>query len=204
MAHLAPNTYDLHITIDSARSKGLNISGPWKILDIHNVQGAPHCIVSRKYIGDDPYSKLHLMAGMLGLVGASVQRKKIEFHFQNPTDFMQVPRHGLSGGIIEVHYKFRRSGVFSVGEEQVTELTRKKLALSFNMATERVIVSARFNCLATFLEMKASDELPDFLKEEEREVVVSDTNNSLDSFWPLRLMGDGELKFTDFPEWIPR
>lgn len=204
MANASGPVYDLHITIDPIGIKGLSVCAPWKILDIHNVQGAPHCIVSKKYIGDNPHSELDLMAGMLGLAGASVQRKKIEFHFQNPTDFMQVPKHGLSRGIVEVHYKFGRTGAFPVSEEQIAELNRKKLALSFNMATERVIVSARFNCLATFLEMKASDELPPFLKEEEREVVVSDTDNSLDSFWPLRLMGDGELKFTDFPEWIPR
>ena len=197
--------YDLHITVDPETLDRQRIAHPWKVLDILNVQGLPHCIISRKYVGDPPHDELDNIVRKLEVWGAGVQRKKIEFHFRNTADAMFAAMFFHDAPeIIEVHYKYKQRGVFAVSAEQVEELNRMKLALSFNVATERVIVSARFAGLDAYKMGREGDELPPFLEEEEREIIIFDTNNGMDSFWPMRTVSDPRLVFGDFPPWILR
>ena len=191
--------YDLHITVNPDGFNPLFVKPPWQIHDIHNVQGAPHLIISQKYTGNFLYRELERMAEVLQTHGALIKRKKIELHFR---DCAEARRARNAFGIIEVHYKCKQRGVFPVRKTQIQELNKKKLALSFNMATNRPIISARFSNLETYENGKASDALPVFLGEEEREIVIMDTNNELDSFWPLRTANDCRLVFSEFPQWI--
>lgn len=192
------SVFDLHITVDSSTLDRSRIRDPWRILDIKNVQGPPHCIVSMKYSGRTPQEELCGMVEALGRSGANIQREKIELHFHD---------HAVLGplnGVVEIHYKYADRGIFAVTSEQIAELNGKKLAFSFNAATGRRIISARFENIAAYRHGKTPNILPPFLAEEEREVVVADTNAMLDAFWPMRIAADPPLAFSDFPQWVLR
>lgn len=188
------HTYDLHLTVDPRTFNAAAMGPLWKLHDIQNVQGIPHLIVSQKYTGHDFYGELQQMADKLEKNGVYILRRKIELHFSGEDTNAE--------GIVEIHYKCRNRGVFFVPEEHIGELNRKKLAFSFNMSTARQIVSARFLNLNAWRKGKASDPLPDWIEEEEREIVIMDTNQSLDSFWPMRTGSDEKLSFASFPLWV--
>ena len=194
--------WDLHVTIDPDTFKSSFVAHPWQVHDIHNVQGMPHLIVSQKYTGNSPYPELKRMAGELACRGVGIWRMKTELHFRDPADVRHI-REAV--GIIEVHFKYRQRGAFPVSPMQVEELNHAKFALSFNRTTQRPIVSVRFADLATY-ERKGfhKESLPDHIEDEEREIVVVDTNPNLDSFWPLRTLAEEKLKFSAFPLWVLR
>ena len=78
--------YDLHITVDPNTFDPSFITPPWKVLAIQNTQGDPHLIVSRK---DNfmPCYALEEMASKLSTLGVTIQRKKVERHFEGiPSD----------------------------------------------------------------------------------------------------------------------
>ncbi|MDP3696627.1 MAG: hypothetical protein Q8R55_01185 [Candidatus Taylorbacteria bacterium] len=199
MIKTAKRVYDLHITVNRDVLDTDRIVSPWKVLYILNVQGEPHCIVSRKYIGPSPADEISDMVLSLENRGSPVLRTKIERHIDG-LDLDDIEKTA----IIEVHYKYRQRGIFEVNQEQVDELNVKKIALSFSETSRRLIVSARFDGLASYLKSRAPDKLPDFLEEEEREVVVYDDNRQLDSFWPIRNSFDPKLDFNEFPIWAIR
>ncbi len=192
--------YDLHITVDPRTFDPACLGNRWRMLDIQNVQGMPHFIASKKHIGLNPENELERMASRFERNGVRVLRRKIELTF---IAFADARKAGVPDGIVEVHYKYSRRGAFSVSEAERAELDRKKIALSFNASSGRVIVSARFANLAVYEKCGTKAALPPFLEDEEREVVVKDDNNALDSFWPLRTLKDGKLEFSDFSRWIP-
>ena len=192
--------FNLHITVDPEKFEGIRLGTPWKVLNIQNVQGAPHCIVSCKYSGDSPMSTMRNMAQGLEKMGARVLREKIEFHFQDPS---YARRSSWPLGVVEIHYKYKRRGMFPVGIRRIEELDERKLALSFNEGSQRVILSARFANVNAYKMGGALGKLPAFLEDEEREIVVFDTNAKMDSFWPLRNEYDTALSFDSFPYWIP-
>ena len=125
-------------------------------------------------------------------------RKKTELHFDNYRDIQNLCS---PVGTIEVHYKCRKRNIFQVAGEQIEELNKKKMALSFNASTKRPIVSFRFCDAKAYRKGKLNKPLPWFLSEEEREIVLFDTNQKLDSFWPMRTGVDKKLSPDLFPTW---
>lgn len=190
--------YDLHITVNPDTFDKFVIREPWQIHDIRNVQGAPHLIISQKYIGESPHNELENIAQELERFGAEILRKKIELHFNEYHDIQNVQ---TDIGIIEIHYKYRKPGVFGVTKEQIDELNKKKVALSFNVSKMRPIISVRFQNKEMYLVGKADKRLPEYLEQEELEIVIFDSNNQLDSFWPMRTTADEKLSFDLFPKW---
>ncbi len=194
--------YDLHITVDPRTFDSLQVKPPWQVHDIENVQGIPHLIVSQKYSGHSPHREIRRMAQKLRSFGVAILRKKIELHFR---DICEVPRTLRAVGIIEVHYKYRQRGTFSVNPQWINELNLKKFALSFNRTARRPIISLRWNSHEAYEQGKMKGALlPFFIEEEERELVVMDSNRELDSFWPLRTADDEPPTFRDFPHYISR
>ncbi len=194
--------YDLHITVSPDSLNFFSIDFPWQVHEICNVQGLPHYIISLKHVGSFPHEELKKMADALRSHKVCIVREKIERHF--PSSFQRVADIG-SDGVIEVHYKYAKKGIFQVTEAQIAELNKKKLALSFNVGTLRPIISVRFSDSETYLKKGVQHKpLPPYLLEEEREVVTFDTNSTLDSFWPMRAMSDKKFSFSDFPAWLMR
>ncbi|GEM_PF-4289053 len=193
--------YDLHITVDPKTLDTSLLGKEWKALDIYNVQGIPHFIISKKHEADYPEHELNAMVDKLKSGGARVRRRKIELVFSDLAAAREAMRK-TTVGIVEIHYKYEKRGAFAVSAEQRRELDEKKIALSFNRSSGRVIVSARFENLQAYERAMTSDPLPPYLEDVEREVVVLDSNNALDSFWPLRTLQDPPLTFEMFPEWI--
>ena len=192
----------MHITIDPDTLDASYIRNPWRIHDINNIQGKPHFIISQKYNGSYPAKELKNMAEKLKKEGASIFREKIELHF---TDFTDVGNMPPTNGIVEVHYKCKKREVFAVSNEETITLTKNKIALSFNMSTGRPIVSVRFSDVYTYFDRRANYKfLPAYFDEEEREMVIMDTNNELDSFWPLRTEADEKLSFDNFHLFLPK
>lgn len=198
---IPPRTYDLHITVANDTNiedlEEVVKSFNWKIHDIRNVQGTTadgsyrHIIVSQKYTGYHPLTEMNRMAREIANNGENVIRKKVELHFNGyesdvPSMYKNSPDNEIPG-IIEVHYKCKKRGIFRFSENAIDYLNQQKLALSFNARTSRPIISQRYDSLDTFVMKGISPDisLPKYLEEVEREVVIFDSNNSLDSFWPM-------------------
>ena len=190
--------YDLHITVNPDRFDKAFVESRWKIHDIRNVQGIQHLIISQKYIGPFPLDELKKMADKLQENSALVLREKIELHFD---DYITLESETNADKVIEIHYKLKKRGVFGVTGEQISELNKIGIALSFNMSTARRIISVRFKNRNAYLNFRADGRLPSCLEEEERELVIFDTNNGMDSFWPIRTMEDEKFSFDLFPQW---
>tara|TARA_R100001163_G_C5066560_1_gene205048 strand:- start:1380 stop:2051 length:672 start_codon:yes stop_codon:yes gene_type:complete len=201
-------TYDIEITIGPESIKDdfgnfkIKIEEPWQINDIINVQGEDYLMICQKYTGAEPTKECLDMAKLLEESGANILRRKIKLHFDGSAPEFTGNSHpggGLLDKPIEVHYKYIKKGIFEVTREKLDEFNAKKMILSFNRSNEMPIASFRYKNYYCFSRQNPSGNLPHLMEEVDYRVVIYDDNANIDSFWPMRVEGDIELSFGDFP-----
>lgn len=178
------NTYDLHITIPGKHADEVEreLAPLWKLLRIENVGAPMHHIISTKFAGGshlaEPMSVVIGMTKQLNEWGVGIERVKIEQHITPENIHEQIN----TNGIVEEHIK-SQLGFTSSPQSRLTEALQTYEAAG-SKVKDKSIISFRYRSIEEWL-MYREARPPQWVSEVEMELVVFDSNPTMDAFWPV-------------------